>query len=661
MATTVSAKLARTHPLSQKLQKILSQNLDSTETRTALESLDAFYEGESEQLDRKDLKAHLDAREMDSYRRFLSAFDSVLGTLSGIEADLDAVNTTYAEMEGTLRTAKEDSAALLAQTRELKSLRAKAIEKKDITNQFLTRFTPSEKELAILTNPSTGISDEFFAAFANLTKINDECNAFLMNDNQKAGNDIIESIAIAQEKAYNKLVSWIQINQMPQNMRRETPELSPVLRKAMAALKSRPTLFQTCLDEICQIRQEIIVQSFMDALTRGGPNGMPRPIELHAHDPVRYVGDMLAWLHQASVGERELVEGLLFGDAMLSESLSADDVFSTLNLGVQRHQQPDSMYEILGRCTDRTCRPLKARVDEVLASHPGATLAYKLANTIQFYNQTISRVIGPATALCETLKDCHSKALKVFFDALETQGIRMSAFVQKPGRDLAPPPIVKEAIMQLRELMASHESSMLVQPNSSEKSVDDSFDKILSASLDPLLAMCIKGATSLPRFENAVYICNCLHYIQSPLSLYEFASARCDAILTQIETQLGVLIGELYSVVLQQSGLAPLIEAVDENLGKMPLAHVPLLDPRTISTTMSSMDVYLCTAGFDAQTRLSRLLSSNHQERALEGAFAAFMAAYQRFHAAVMDPANKFEFPASILRPVEEIRTLLVV
>lgn len=25
---------------------------------------------------------------------------------------------------------------------------------------------------------------------------------------------------------------------------------------------------------------------------------MPRPIEMHAHDPRRYVGDMLAWVHQ---------------------------------------------------------------------------------------------------------------------------------------------------------------------------------------------------------------------------------------------------------------------------------------------------------------------------------------------------------------------------
>lgn len=48
----------------------------------------------------------------------------------------------------------------------------------------------------------------------------------------------------------------------------------------------------------------------MDALTRGGPGGLPRPIEIHAHDPLRYVGDMLAWVHQAIAGEREFLEGL---------------------------------------------------------------------------------------------------------------------------------------------------------------------------------------------------------------------------------------------------------------------------------------------------------------------------------------------------------------
>jgi len=36
-----------------------------------------------------------------------------------------------------------------------------------------------------------------------------------------------------------------------------------------------------------------------------GVGGTPRPIELHSHDPLRYVGDMLAWLHQAAATEKE--------------------------------------------------------------------------------------------------------------------------------------------------------------------------------------------------------------------------------------------------------------------------------------------------------------------------------------------------------------------
>ena len=55
------------------------------------------------------------------------------------------------------------------------------------------------------------------------------------------------------------------------------------------------------LDEYCAARRQLLVRSFVDALTVGGPGGTPRPIELHAHDPPRYVGDMLAWLHQGGL------------------------------------------------------------------------------------------------------------------------------------------------------------------------------------------------------------------------------------------------------------------------------------------------------------------------------------------------------------------------
>jgi hypothetical protein len=39
--------------------------------------------------------------------------------------------------------------------------------------------------------------------------------------------------------------------------------------------------------------------------------GMPRAIEMHAHDPLRYVGDMLAWIHQTAASEAEFLFSLI--------------------------------------------------------------------------------------------------------------------------------------------------------------------------------------------------------------------------------------------------------------------------------------------------------------------------------------------------------------
>lgn len=87
--------------------------------------------------------------------------------------------------------------------------------------------------------------------------------------------------------------------------------MSELLQRAVLALKERPVLFKYCTEEVTTSRHNALFQRFITALARGGPGGLPRPIELHAHDPQRYVGDMLAWVHQALAGEQEFVAALL--------------------------------------------------------------------------------------------------------------------------------------------------------------------------------------------------------------------------------------------------------------------------------------------------------------------------------------------------------------
>jgi hypothetical protein len=124
---------------------------------------------------------------------------------------------------------------------------------------------------------------------------------------------------------------------------------SSAVRLPGPAPKIRLTNVRDALQTLTSTRQTSVLNAFLDALTRGGPNGLPRPIELHAHDPTRYVGDMLAWVHQATASEHE------FLDQLFGVKDSNRMVGSARNL--------TGWEEMARECLDRNlegvCRPLK--------------------------------------------------------------------------------------------------------------------------------------------------------------------------------------------------------------------------------------------------------------------------------------------------------------
>jgi hypothetical protein len=93
-------------------------------------------------------------------------------------------------------------------------------------------------------------------------------------------------------------------------MKDENPEISSELLRGILSLRNRPILFDSFVSDISPTREKILSRSFMAALTTG--QGMTKPIEFHSHDLVRYSGDMLSWIHQACIAERDMLE-ILFG------------------------------------------------------------------------------------------------------------------------------------------------------------------------------------------------------------------------------------------------------------------------------------------------------------------------------------------------------------
>ncbi|CAG8837418.1 21040_t:CDS:10, partial [Gigaspora margarita] len=418
-----------------------------------------------------------------------------------------------------------------------------------------------------------------------------------------------------------------------------TQEVPVTLKLALKTLKQRPVLFKSCLEELVYIRKNSIIRAFMDALTRGGPGGTPRPIELHAHDPLRYVGDMLAWIHQTVANEREFLESLF-------EIKNESDHSNIENL--DKENDDIVVQDLLDRDIDGTCRPLKIRVEQVLGSQTGAITGYRILNLIQFYKITIARILGPNAALSIILKE-------VFFNTLNMQAEQLLRYRQTPGADLMPPPVVKETVLQLKEIMASYETSLVT---ATER--EDDFRTILDTILDPLFQMCELGANDLSKFDKAIYMINCLHYVQSSLTPYSFTHGRVMLIERQIEENLEILVDGQYANLLNQSGLGPIVQIMETKDENTPLSLYPNMDTNSLTNTMARLDSFLSLADTDTfklQGHPQPLVKKVNRR-----VMKMFVEAYRRISDAIKDPKNRYGFPATILaRTVDEVENLLMI
>ena len=93
----------------------------------------------------------------------------------------------------------------------------------------------------------------------------------------------------------------------------------------------------------------------MDALTQGENTLSARAIDIQAHDPLRYLGDILAWTHQAVASEKEILT-LIFGVAANSNK-------SEFEPGNERWLEDGTILSALDDLIETdlegTCRPIQ--------------------------------------------------------------------------------------------------------------------------------------------------------------------------------------------------------------------------------------------------------------------------------------------------------------
>jgi hypothetical protein len=106
--------------------------------------------------------------------------------------------------------------------------------------------------------------------------------------------------------------------------------MAPVfLRRALSVLKQRPVYFNHSLRDIARLRKELLKSRFLGTFNSPHPHVLggvannsstggrttststPTHSSSLSHDVVRYVGDQLAWIHEQTANEKDLLMSFL--------------------------------------------------------------------------------------------------------------------------------------------------------------------------------------------------------------------------------------------------------------------------------------------------------------------------------------------------------------
>lgn len=518
----------------------------------------------------------------------------------------------------------EDANSILSQKSQVES-------KQQILKAFQSHFIVSEDEIAVLTSSSEPVNDSFFRILAKVKKIHKDSEVLLGTENERLGLEILDQSSKQLNSAFQKLYRWIQKDFKTLDL--ENPQISSSIRQSLRVLAERPALFQSCMDFFAEARELTLSDSFHAALTGSiaGSAAAPdaKPIEFQAHDPLRYIGDMLAWSHSATVSEREALEVLFVGEGdELAKGIKAgidSDPWSTRDQAGKEEvfDGRKALNELVSRDIAGVARLLRQRTEQVISSHEDATLAYKIANLIAFYRNTFSKLIGQDAAILDVLDGLEKSAQGQFRANMRDHVISIHADLAAAPSDLSPPDFLEEAMATLKALMKSYDTSL-----AAINSGDEGFTPVLAEALDPFMKACETIFQKLAPPPADIFAINCLLATRECLKPFSFTSTRLPELEEKVEGHAEKLMEHQFTYLIESSGIEELVTTLSnlsdtnttEDLAKIP--SLPLFQQDSLIAISQQLDDFLPSALMDAMDNLkllrSRKLVRDITERAAE-------------------------------------------
>ncbi|RFU72117.1 oligomeric golgi complex subunit 6 [Trichoderma arundinaceum] len=642
-----------------KVASVLSTSYSDNDFRDAIFLADERFVGSSAKT-RRLLRLDLLREAISCNGEIVEEMGTVVERLKLIRSVVENLNSRIKTIKGQIDLAHAQTSPALRGMSSLFEQRMEIERKQETLSALEHYFVMTDDEIDSLTSTLKPVDRAFFDCLQKAQKITLGCDILLGFENQTLGLELIDRTSVHVNMAFQKLYKWVQQEFRTLNL--ENPHVNPFMRQALRVLAERPSLFQNCLDFFAASRERFLSEAFHCALTGTTPQGSEdvavRPIDLTAHDPLRYVGDMFAWVHSATVGEREALESLFAveKDGVMNPSASSSNSKVWHFSSDEASENTDfKVLEALGHLMDRNFSPvvriLRQRVEQAVQSNEDVISAYKISTLLNFYRATFEKLLGVGSNLEDCTGSLEEVAKRQFRSLVRDNILSIQGEFQQVPSNLEPPRFLQDAFLQLSTILQTYESSLSATVDSGTE-----IQSILSQAFDPFMSGCEEISKPMPFPEGGIFIVNCKLAAALCLGGVECTIFRANQIRDDISRDVLNLVDDQHSEFRHRSGLGNLLDYLDK--GKL-----DMVTQASIIQASQELDDFLPSALMDAMDRLKSLQDSEIARAIIEQAAEKFCTDFERLEEAIAhqfdDERSSSEGSLRFSRTSAEIRVLL--
>lgn len=543
------------------------------------------------------VRSSLEAKELANLHAFIDSFSSLTTIFDNVFKSIDSLDCSCDSMLKKLSIGEKGVDEVLDMTTSLHTQQEKQMQQLNRIHSFVDEYYLNQADIDLLN--AGDVNDAFFETFAKLETAHEKTTNALRISQSSCLLDVSASLNKLKENAYQRMYHWLHMNSHLFDAKR--PSISTTYDKCLTIIKVKSLFYQFIVDEIAKVRSGVIGRAFLKALSAG--EGDNKPLESSAGiDPLQFVGDLFAWIHQITATESAFLANLF-------------------------KEKPNSKIIKTAMATvfDSVVRPLEVRITQSINTLTRPIDLYQIANICSFFANTFSDICGVTSSLCRI-----SNQMKLMAgDSFKKKITETVANI----RSLGTPTLatINESLGTLSEIAAMHKQS----------SLSASFD------ISSLIENFVNGVISAVHESGEPVI----NQVNAMISLYQISldanlknqSSISEEINKDIKDIVAFELDELYN----KCRIKEILTTCDIYTDQ-PLSTLHGMEPDILGLAIKRYETALTGSG-PISTPVINQIKNSEPKKCAKATFAdRLVSSYEKLFNVVIDPKNGYSTTRSV-------------